>query len=101
AALDQRPLPGDASPRDQPQRRRALRAGLLLRRPDRLADCRGTDLRWAGQAAEVPDDLLYRLHGRLSEADLRPAAASRRIEETDMAVVETERHGQVLVVRMN
>ena len=33
-------LPGHAASRDQPQRRRALCAGLLLRQQHRLADCR-------------------------------------------------------------
>ena len=43
AALDQRRLPGDAAPRGQPQRRRALCAGLLLRQPHRLAGRLGAD----------------------------------------------------------
>ena len=44
AALDQRRLPGHPAPRGQPQRRRALCPGLLLRQPHRLAGRLGADL---------------------------------------------------------
>ena len=43
AALDQRLLPGDAAPRHQPQRRRALRHPVLLRQQHRLAGRRRAD----------------------------------------------------------
>ena len=43
AALDQRRLPGDAAPRHQPQRRRALRHPVLLRQQHRLAGRRRAD----------------------------------------------------------
>ena len=70
AALDQRLFPRNAAPRDQPHRRRALRVGVFLRRPDRLADRRRTDLCRPPPATPIRDDLLHRLHDRLSGADL-------------------------------
>jgi hypothetical protein len=45
-----------STPRGQPHRRRALRAGVFLRRPDRLADRRGTDLHRPRPPASIRDD---------------------------------------------
>src|SRR5436190_7059156 len=59
AALDQRSFPRNAAPRNQPHWRRALRAGVFLRRPNRLADRRRTDLRRPRPPASIRDDLLH------------------------------------------
>ncbi len=70
AALDQRLLPGDAAPGGQPQRRRALCAGLLLRQQHRLAGGLGADHGRAGPAAEISDDLVHGLHDPVPETDV-------------------------------
>ena len=59
-------------------RRRALRHPLLLRQQHRLAGRRRADHRRARQAAEISHDLLQRLHGLVSEAELRRAQHSSR-----------------------
>src|SRR5580692_1438829 len=71
-ALLERPLPGNAAPRHQPQRRLALRDPVLSRATPRFSRRLRPDLRRSRQPTALRADDLWRLHPAPSEFELCP-----------------------------
>jgi isopenicillin N synthase-like dioxygenase len=71
-ALLERPISGDASPRDQSQRSLALRLPVLPRAEPRCGRRTGPKLRRRRQPAQIRADHLRRLYPAPADAQLRP-----------------------------